>query len=583
MRVSLAGRRGRVGWIVLGLGLLALLGRGVESLRPTPGETPASGSSSVPGPGPSGPQVLLVGVDALDDQVLGALIARGQMPHLAQLVASGVSGRLDVDVGAPQILSPIVWTSCATGKRMDKHGITGWAPEEVAGSEAGEFTSEMRRAEAVWGIASAHGLRVHVTGWLVTWPPEEVDGVVAPEFVVERPLDGWCPVHLRAAVRDVFRAGDTFARRERRRLLDGGPVHGDRWEESLFHALYLDYVNVEIAKLLSKEEPAALEMVYLEGTDIVSHNLWRYHRAKEGDPSARVAREELRRYGGTVERYYQQVDRWVGELQGAVGPGTHLIVVSDHGFTLATRAARAGTDLDRDLFDLDELLHRLGYLAVTPSGIDWGRTRAYRDAERGGDRLGVWLNLEGREPRGTVAAGDRDAVLRALSRKLAAVRTDDGRPLFERVEDGVGPRGAGVRVPDVTLWLREDLDAEGTLRLEGHRHSLRDFVRPYFESGDHDRDATYVMSGPLLARNRRYDGFRILDVAPTILYLLGLPVGRDMDGQVTGEVLPAGLLERRPVMYVTSHERGRGSRAPGQVTPVPRGKRELLRSLGYVE
>ena len=136
----------------------------------------------------NGPTVLVIAVDGLDWQVLQALTGQGRCPNLAALMKQGVSSQLDTRVTRGEFLSPIIWTSCATGQRAEKHGITGWEGSHPETGEAVENLSSMRLSKALWNIVSEAGLSVNVSGWLVTWPPEPVDGVIAPEWMADRDL-----------------------------------------------------------------------------------------------------------------------------------------------------------------------------------------------------------------------------------------------------------------------------------------------------------------------------------------------------------------------------------------------------------
>ncbi len=119
-------------------------------------------------------RVLLVGWDAADWKVARPLMAAGEMPNLARLVSGGASGNL-ATLSPP--LSPMLWTSIATGKRPPKHGIHGFTEPLPDGSGIRPATLG-RTTKAVWNILNQNGLRPAVVGWWPSHPAEPIRGVM---------------------------------------------------------------------------------------------------------------------------------------------------------------------------------------------------------------------------------------------------------------------------------------------------------------------------------------------------------------------------------------------------------------------
>src|SRR5438045_8954030 len=94
-------------------------------------------------------RLLLIGWDAADWKVIQPLLDRGEMPNLARLIAQGVHGNLATIY---PILSPMLWTSIATGKRPYKHGILGFAEPLPDGSGGRPITLVSRKTKALWNI-----------------------------------------------------------------------------------------------------------------------------------------------------------------------------------------------------------------------------------------------------------------------------------------------------------------------------------------------------------------------------------------------------------------------------------------------
>ncbi|HDZ22022.1 MAG TPA: hypothetical protein ENH78_12080, partial [Phycisphaerae bacterium] len=124
-------------------------------------------------------RTVLIGWDSANWDVLTPLLDAGQLPNLGRLIARGVMGRM---ITRGPILAPIVFTSVATGKYADKHGVLG--PNEVGEDKTiRPVTGLSRRTKAFWEIASQNGRRCHVVNFPTTGPAEAVSGCfVSPAF-----------------------------------------------------------------------------------------------------------------------------------------------------------------------------------------------------------------------------------------------------------------------------------------------------------------------------------------------------------------------------------------------------------------
>jgi tetratricopeptide (TPR) repeat protein len=290
--------------------------------------------------------VLVLGLDGVDPDAVDLLIAEGKLPHFAELRGRGASGRLR---SSKPLLSPILWTTIATGKTPDQHRIGHFVAVNPTTGEQMPVTSQMRRVKALWNILSDAGRRVAVVGWWATWPAEAVRGVIVSDhtcyhFLFDEGLRGGgeaagsvFPEAMYARIAPlVKRPGDL-------QLADLAPfVHVDaaalarpfNFDDPLGHfrwALATAQSYTAIAAELWRSEQPDLLMSYVEATDSTAHLFGHLFRAKGlvGELA-----EQQRLYGDAVEAMYVYADRIVGETMQLLDARTTLLVLSDHGFSL---------------------------------------------------------------------------------------------------------------------------------------------------------------------------------------------------------------------------------------------------------
>ncbi|MEI2724209.1 MAG: alkaline phosphatase family protein [Verrucomicrobiota bacterium] len=121
------------------------------------------------------PRVLLIGWDAADWKVIQPLLDAGQMPNLSRLIADGLRGNLAT---LYPVLSPMLWTSIATGKRAYKHGIHGFTEPLPDGAGVRPISLLSRNTKAIWNILNQTGHRSIVVGWWPSHPAEPINGVM---------------------------------------------------------------------------------------------------------------------------------------------------------------------------------------------------------------------------------------------------------------------------------------------------------------------------------------------------------------------------------------------------------------------
>ncbi len=288
-------------------------------------------------------RVLLVGWDAADWQIIHPLLDAGQLPALESVIDGGTMGQL---ASLQPLLSPMLWTSIATGKRPPKHGIHGFIEPRLDGAGVQPVTSTSRRVKALWNILTQQGLRSVVLGWFASHPAEPIDGVcvtnhfargvgaatdgvswgLPPESVHPRRLEQTLaslrvhPADLRAEHLQPFipRAAE----------IDQGDPREQQRLQTLARLLAECASIQAAATYLLASEPWDFAAVYYDSIDHFSHAFMRFHPPRMED----VGEAEFEMYRGVVAGIYRFHDLMLARLLALAGEETAVLIVSDHGF-----------------------------------------------------------------------------------------------------------------------------------------------------------------------------------------------------------------------------------------------------------
>jgi predicted AlkP superfamily phosphohydrolase/phosphomutase len=273
-------------------------------------------------------RVLLIGVDAATWDVIRPLMAEGKLPTFARLVKDGWSATL---LSIEPTISPALWTTIVTGKGPGEHGIKGFLSTDGTGASGGvPVTSNLRRTEALWTIASREGRRVDVVGWYVTWPVEPVNGVMVSDRFGPEDRGPLLAKATEEAARSVY---PPSRGPELERLFVRADRFLDPWERE-FHRMYraypVDATRTAITEHLMRTAPAELTLVYLWGIDPMQHNFWGYYQPGSV-PGLPLDAESVELNGGKIPEYYATVDGFIARMVALLGPRDTVLIVSDHG------------------------------------------------------------------------------------------------------------------------------------------------------------------------------------------------------------------------------------------------------------
>ncbi len=270
---------------------------------------------------------------------------------------------------------------------------------------------------------------------------------------------------------------------------------------------------------LSKTRSGSVVCVF-DITDRVQHMFFRFH--KDDHWGASVADE---RYTHVLRDLYVQMDELVGRVMKEIDEKSVLMVLSDHGFKPFRRAVELNRWLQQNGFLSEDLL------AKTPDllqRVDWSNTQAYAVGFGG-----IYLNLAGREAKGIVRKEDAARLKREIIEKLKSLRDPErpGSPVSEVYDRDLAYKGPYVEdAPDLVVGFAPGYRVAWETVTGGFgERVISDNTRPW--SGDHNMNPSQVPG--MLFSNRPLDVGQphIMDIAPTVLDLFGVPIPAHMDGK----------------------------------------------------
>jgi predicted AlkP superfamily phosphohydrolase/phosphomutase len=476
------------------------------------------------------------------------------MPNFQRLVDEGVSGDLTSVV---PFQSAAAWVTFMTGKNSGKHGVFMFQDYDALSYTYAGRTANSRyfSGQTIFDIVGELGGKVTAIRVPLTYPAWPINGVMVSGF----PTPGDTP--------------ESFHPPELRHEV-GSAAQPD--EDPDFRTLTVEQQAASLEQQMSRMSTLVSSMVQREHDlfmvvhrvpDPVHHFFIKFAdpRTPAYDPA------ETQRWGDLVNRFYRKMDDALGEMLETLGDEDTIFVISDHGGAITPpRQVNLNVWLaERNLLtpkgttkSLRERLYALNQQVLPAKvrsalrsrapktvqgelrqmwrglqGIDFGHSRAYHFPMKCSPLAGIVINVRGRQQQGVVPPEEyetlRDSIIRDVQ-GLKDPRTGENIVLrvFKREDLYTGP--FTERAPDIIVWFRdtyrEGRFAQGPLVSDVPHDELLQV------SGAHDETGILLAKGPTLKSGLTVTGANLIDMTPTILHAMELPVPNDMDGRVLDEI-----------------------------------------------
>jgi len=553
-------------------------------------------------------RVLVIGLDGATLDLIRPWAEQGLLPTFQRIMEQGAWGPLRTII--PPLTGP-AWTSFMTGKNPGKHALYDFVIRSPTGYTGVPINASQRDGDSLWRILSQAGKRVGVFMVPVTYPPEPVNGFMVTGMLTPADASDYAyPPQLAAELKT---AVPTFS------VTPEGTAHPLGREHELLAGLdNLSTMMMDATRYLMNRYPWDFYMLVFKEPDVAMHWLWRFHDENHAWHDPRAG-DELKK---GLQKVYQRMDACLAELLEMVGDDTLVMLMSDHGAGSLETYFHVNTWLVSQGFmklksdpatQFKRLLYKLG---VTPIGlyklimalrqgkqvartmrdrktsalsllrqvflsfesVDWAATRAYSLGNYGQ----IYVNLQGRDPQGAVAPGaEYQQVVQEITTQLEALtdpRTGRRIPgqVHRREEIYHGHRLD--EAPDL-VFMPDDLRVNS---FGMYQFPSKSWLEPVFDrSGGHRMDGIFMLHGPGVRPGVEIADVDMMDLTPTVLAAMGVPIPDDMDGKVLTKAFREDYFATRPISYTEAKTAAPRTQMEFSAQEEQEIK-ERLRALGYM-
>jgi predicted AlkP superfamily phosphohydrolase/phosphomutase len=553
-------------------------------------------------------KMLVVGLDGATFDLIKPWAAEGYLPTLGRLMREGAHGMLRSTV--PPMTAP-AWTSFATGTNPGKHRLYDWIAREPESYHFSPVTALNGTAPTLYRLLSQANRRVCTLNVPMTYPPVPVNGVMVSGLPA--PSTQSTITYPTGLYQDILQAvGDYIL------YPDPGQAYSEAGVQPFLERLYrCTEIRVRTFDYLRQQDDWDFAMIVFNGTDTICHALWKYTDPKHPvhDPGRHA------RFSTAIRDYYQYMDNQLARILDTVDDDTTLIIMSDHGSGPFHKFIHVnnwliqegfmhirsglGSRLKQRLFSVGfapmnvyNMLMRMGLgglkrevvrgqgqgllkaLFLSFADVDWRRTVAYSLGNVGQ----IYLNVAGREPSGRVQPGtEYEGVRDHIIARLQELRDPE---TGERVVEAIYRReeiytGDQLQhAPDI-LFIPRRMEYFGFGEYEFGSHRVIEAVERGI-SGTHRLNGVFLAYGRGVQPGIEVKDAQLVDLAPTILHMMGVPVPEHMDGRVLQEILSDTF---QPATLTSSNSNWQNlsvGDSDGLTEEEQRALTERLRGLGYV-
>lgn len=491
---------------------------------------------------------IVIGLDGATFELMNPLIGKGKLTTIKKMMEEGVHGVLKSTI--PPLTGP-AWVSFATGKNPGKHGCYDFELPENSLDQFKMISSKDINGDTFYEVLDREGKKCTLINLPCSYPPR-IRGVVITDFLT-RGSDFIFPQRLVQEIPE-FR---------KYRII---PKQYSSIKKYISDVRDLEKVRFECARKLFQKDWDFFFILF-QGTDWLQHRI--YDRLVSGEASEAF-------------EFYEELDgyiRWFVEN----AKKANILIMSDHGFRsykkvfainkwlmnegylkVKPREARGSTFRERStvkipftlvkhrwLFNIASFFYRI-FKRMLPSVTPVIRTApdtasvAYSiHSSANGNCCGIYINSKKRFRNGSIETVDYEKVRSEIMDKLEKLHDKAGTRIFNSV----------LRRED--LYFGECLNKAPDIFLFSDEYDICPFVEVE-AANEHSLNGIFITYGKDIKKDVKISNAEIIDLAPTILHLMKVPIQKDMDGKVLEEIFREDSeLSKRPIIYQEVDEKER--------------------------
>ena len=500
-------------------------------------------------------KVLLLGIDGATFDNLLPYMETGRLPFLRSIADEGTMGHLRSTI---QPVTPPAWTAMICGKNPGKTGIYDFFQLKAGGYNIEYTNSSFRKSASMWDVLGNAGKTSGIHNVPMTYPVDKVNGFMISGLGTPGKNTRFTyPEGLKDELTREF--GDY-------RLFD---YHYDSKTKDEYVRRVMDYIdeNVRVSKYLIERHPTDFVMTVFMSIDHLQHGFLHFTQPGADD-------EQSAKYRNVLLNAYERLDKGLAEL-ASCADFSHVMVVSDHGFStirwfvdlnkyleeegfLKFNGPANGASNAMSLLGRTRLFARMAMpkslknwitrkmpnlknsidSALVTGMMDWKNTAAFAIGTYGNIRI----NLMGMEPMGIVPHSEYRSTCERIKQSLLRLKDPEtDETVVERVYsmDEIYSGECLENAPDLLLKFK-DYKYYAFPKLKYEPDAKVFYKRPKeMKEGvcldslsEHAENGIFMVKGRGVRKGHRIEDARIIDVMPTVLYLMGAPIPQDLDGRV---------------------------------------------------
>jgi predicted AlkP superfamily phosphohydrolase/phosphomutase len=508
-------------------------------------------------------RVLVIGLDGATFDLIKPWISEGKLPNLRRLIDGGSHGTLNSTIPP---LSPIAWSSMVTGTNPGKHGIHDFIEREGGlGYKIKFLNASNRRIEPLWTTLHNHGKRSVVINVPLSYPPSKIEHCCISGMDSPATTNVTHPPELYDEL--TGKLGHYIVEMDRHEgLTDDVPKYLGLVKNAMQN-------RFDASQYLMEKYEWDFFMVVFVLLDRIQHYYWKHIDPRHPEYDEKVSRT----IGNPILDVMAALDDYVGKLIQTAGEGVTTMIVSDHGFGPVYKSVSLNNWLMSKGYlttnKKQASMNIMGHVRAAVSGmlpnklkyalkrrlkpselslfqnVDWASTLAY--AEGASPR--IFINNASRNLGGTIQDGEQYGAVRdrLISDLMGLTNPASGESIVDKVykkEDIF--KGDDLRnAPDLIVQFKKGYTnyKKGNIKdqIVLNAEEASDFLKNDADlTGDHLPNGILIMNGPSIKRGGAITDAEIVDIAPTVLYLLDTPIAENLDGKVIAECIDKAFLDQ---------------------------------------